>query len=109
MPVRDGTPSAFRRLAVTHALMLAGDTLVTMALAGSLFFSISPNEARGKVALYLALTMAPFAVLAPLIGPALDRSKGGRRVVVILSAVGRTVVCLGMARHVNGLAHPKRN
>ena len=103
MPARDGNSSAFRRLAVTHGLMLAGDTLVTMALAGSLFFSISPNEARGKVALYLALTMAPFAVLAPLIGPALDRSKGGRRVVVILSAAGRTVVCLAMARHVNGL------
>lgn len=103
MPPPAASSSDFRKLAVTHALMLAGDTLVTMALAGSLFFSISPNEARGKVALYLLLTMAPFAVLAPLIGPALDRSKGGRRVIVVLSAAGRALVCLGMARHVNGL------
>ena len=102
LPARAQSPD-FRKLAVTHALMLAGDTLVTMALAGSLFFSISPNEARGKVALYLLLTMAPFAVLAPLIGPALDRSKGGRTVIVVLSAVGRTLVCLGMARHLKGL------
>ena len=39
--------------------MLAGDTLVTISLAGSLFFSISPNEAKGKVILYLLLTLAP--------------------------------------------------
>ena len=35
------------------------------------------------MALYLALTMAPFAVVAPLIGPALDRMRGGRRLMVI--------------------------
>ena len=62
---------------------MAGDTLVTIALAGSLFFSIDPSEARRKVFLYLALTMAPFAVVAPLVGPALDRAAGGRRWMVI--------------------------
>jgi hypothetical protein len=103
VPARAQDSSPFGRLAVTHALMLAGDTLLTMALAGSLFFSISPTQARGKVALYLLLTMAPFAVLAPLIGPTLDRRGGGRRLVVILSAVGRALVCLVMARHLNGL------
>ena len=59
--------SPFARLAVTHVLAVAGDTLVTVALAGSLFFSISPTAAKGRVALYLVLTMAPFAVVAPLL------------------------------------------
>jgi len=95
--------SPFARLALTHVLAIAGDTLVTIALAGSLFFSISPHAARGRVALYLLLTMAPFAVVAPLLGPVLDRSRSGRRVVVIACMVGRTVVCLLMARHLHSL------
>src|SRR5438270_9749909 len=95
--------SPFARLALTHVLAIAGDTLVTMALAGSLFFSISPHAARGRVALYLLLTMAPFAVVAPLLGPVLDRSRSGRRTVVVLCHAGRAVVCLVMARHLHSL------
>lgn len=57
----------------------AGDALVTVALAGSLFFSVPIGEARGRVALYLLITMVPFALLAPLIGPLLDRFRSGRR------------------------------
>ena len=71
---------------------MAGDTLITIALADSLFFSIRPGAARGKVLLYLLLTMAPFAVVGPLLGPALDRSRTGRRTVVILSAASRALV-----------------
>src|SRR5438270_6373505 len=95
--------SPFARLALTHVLAVGGDTLVTMALAGSLFFSISPHAARGRVALYLLLTMAPFAVVAPLLGPVLDRSRSGRRAVVVACMVGRTVVCLLMALHLHSL------
>jgi hypothetical protein len=95
--------SPFGRLAVTHGLSAAGDTLVTMALAGSLFFSISPSAARGRVALYLLLTMAPFAVVAPWLGPVLDRRRGGRRTMVIVANAGRAVVCFLMARHIQGL------
>jgi MFS family permease len=95
--------SPFARLALTHVIAVAGDTLVTLALAGSLFFSISPHAARGRVALYLLLTMAPFAVVAPLLGPVLDRSRNGRRSVMVLSLVGRAVVCPLMARHLNSL------
>src|SRR5205085_4848516 len=69
------------------------------ALAGSLFFSISPSAARGRVAAYLLLTMAPFAVVAPILGPALDRSRGGRRTMMILAAASRAVVCVSMANH----------
>lgn len=90
--------SPFTRLTVTHALSVAGDTLVTMALAGSLFFSISPNAARGKVTLSLVLTMAPFAVVAPFLGPAIDRSRRGRRFMVVGSCLGRAVVGYLMAR-----------
>ncbi len=91
--MRDQT-SSFTALARTHAFMSAGDTLVAIALAGSLFFSISPDAARGRVALYLALTMAPFAVVSPLLGPWIDNRTGGRRLMVITSGVIRAVICL---------------
>lgn len=93
----------FRRLAVAHALSLSGDTLVTVALAGSLFFDISPTAARGRVALSLVLTMAPFAVVAPLLGPAIDRVRGGRRLMVAAAAIGRAVAALLAAAWVDGL------
>src|SRR5579859_4036294 len=51
----------------------AADAFVTVALAGTIFFSTSVDQARGRVVLFLIITMAPFAVLAPFIGPALDR------------------------------------
>lgn len=93
----------YARLARAHALLGAGDTLVALALAGSLFFSISPDAARGRVALYLVLTMAPFAVIAPLIGPLLDGRQGGRRGMVITSAAARAVLCLLMIDDLNSL------
>ncbi|MHB8669334.1 MAG: MFS transporter [Acidimicrobiales bacterium] len=96
---RPGVSSPFSRLASTHALAVAGDTLVTLALASSLFFSIRPNAARGRVALYLLFTMAPFAVVAPLLGPVLDRRRAGRRAMVVVSAGGRAAACLLLAGH----------
>jgi len=93
----------FTRLARTHAAAVAGDTLVALALANSLFFDISPDAARSKVALYLALTMAPFAVVAPLIGPALDRTRGGRRLVVIGANALRVVLCILLMRDLDNL------
>lgn len=95
--------SPFSRLAVVHILAVAGDTLVTMALAGSLFFSISPQAARGRVALYLLLTVAPFAVVAPLLSPVIDRTRGGRRALIIAGAATRAVVCVSMATHLSSL------
>ena len=82
----------FQRLARPHALMAAGEAVMAISLANSLFFSIRPGEARGKVLLFLALSMAPFAVIAPLIGPAIDRMPGGRRLVVQIVALGRCLV-----------------
>src|ERR1700728_3084231 len=93
----------FGRLALVQVLMLAGDTLVTISLAGSLFFSISPHEAKSKVLLYLLLTLAPFAVVSPLLGPLIDRSKGARRATAVSAALGRAVICPFMAADVHSL------
>jgi MFS family permease len=95
--------SPFTRLARVHAFSVATDTLVTVSLAGTLFFSIPSGAARDKVALYLLLTMAPFAVVAPLVGPAIDRLEGGRRLMLVLATGARALVCLFMVSHVDDL------
>src|SRR5215468_10213243 len=74
----------------------AGDAFVTIALAGTLFFSASLDQARGKIALTLLITMAPFAVLAPLIGPMLDRAQQGRRYLLAGTLMARGLLCWGM-------------
>lgn len=91
------------RLALTHVLMTAGDTLFAVSLAGSLFFSISPTAAKDKVLLYLLLTMGPFAVVAPALGPLVDRSRGARRAMVVFSALGRAALCPFIARDIHSL------
>ncbi len=96
--------SPFVRLARVHVLSVAGDTCVTVALAGSLFFDISPSEAKGKVALSLLLTMAPFAVVAPFLGPFMDRWASGRRRMALGAAAGRAVLAMFAAEAVQGLA-----
>jgi hypothetical protein len=71
-----------------------GDATVTVALAGSLFFSVPTHEARSRVALYLLITMAPFAVVAPVLGPLLDRFRHGRRTALALTMIARAVLVL---------------
>jgi Major Facilitator Superfamily len=95
--------TAFGRLALVQVAMLAGDTLVTISLAGSLFFSITPQAAEGKVLLYLLLTVAPFAVVSPLLGPAIDANRRARRLIVFASAAGRVVLCILMAMSLHSL------
>lgn len=95
--------TAFGRLALVHVIMMAGDTLVTVSLAGSLFFSVTPDAAKSKVLLYLVLTIAPFAVVSPLLGPLIDRSANGRRILVALAAMVRVVMCWQMSRRLNSL------
>jgi hypothetical protein len=97
------TTSPFARLAVAHAAGVCGDVFVTVALADSLFFSVGPDAARPKVLLYLLLTMAPFAVVAPVLGPFLDRTRGGRRLLIAIACAGRAVICLLMAENIDGL------
>ncbi len=91
------------RLSLVQTAMLAGGTLVTISLAGSLFFSISPKAADHQVLLYLLFTLAPFAIVSPLLGPLIDKSRGARRAMVVASAIGQAVLCPLMAMHIHSL------
>lgn len=85
------------RLIEVHALASAGDAAVTVGLAGTLFISAQPGEAKGHVALFLVLTMLPFAVVAPLIGPLLDRYRHGRRWAMGTTLALRAFLCWVLA------------
>jgi MFS family permease len=93
----------FGRLALLHSLSSSGDALVAVALAGSIFFSVSAKAAQSRVALSLALTVAPFAIVGPLLGPLVERVRGGRRAVAMTSVAGRAVLCLFMSVSVHSL------
>jgi hypothetical protein len=82
----------------------AADAFVTVALAGTIFFSTSVDQARGRVVLFLLVTMAPFAILAPFIGPALDRMQQGRRYVLAGTLLARGLLCFGMSVAINSPA-----
>jgi hypothetical protein len=84
---------ALERYGLAHLASVAGDTFVAIALAGSVFFDLPPEQAKVKVALYLALTMAPLAVAGPLLVPLLDRA-GPRRAISLAAALGRAAVCI---------------
>ncbi len=79
----------------------AGDAFVAVSLAGTIFFSTSVDQARGRVVLFLLVTMAPFAVLAPFIGPALDRMQQGRRYLLAGTLLARGLLCWGMSAAIN--------
>jgi hypothetical protein len=87
---------AFRWLAESHAASTAGDTLVTLALAGTLFFDVPSSEARGNVALYLLLTLAPFAVLGPVLVGLFRRFPTAYRRGLATTTALRAVVALSM-------------
>jgi hypothetical protein len=85
-----------------NAVVATGDLLITVALATSLFYSLQPNEARSKVALYLVVTMVPFVILAPVIGPLLDRLRSGRRFAMALTSLIRALLALVLAKTIAG-------
>lgn len=84
--------SGLSRLIELHAFNAAGDAAVAISLAGTLFFA-QPGEARGHVALFLGLTMLPFVVVAPLLGPFLDRFSHGRRWSIGATMALRAFLC----------------
>ncbi|MGY0060690.1 MFS transporter [Streptomyces sp. LZ34] len=94
--------SGLGKLIELHAVNSAGDMLITVALASTVFFSVPTAEARGRVALYLAITMAPFTLLAPVVGPLLDRLPHGRRAAMASAMLTRAVLALTMAGAVVG-------
>ncbi|MDA3648249.1 MFS transporter [Saccharopolyspora indica] len=83
----------------TYAVMgnYAVDAAMAVALANTLFFSAATGESKDKVALYLLITVAPFAVIAPVIGPALDRLQQGRRYALAASFAVRVLLAAVMA------------
>jgi hypothetical protein len=80
----------------------AVDAAMAVALANTLFFAAASGESKSKVALYLVITIAPFAVIAPLIGPALDRLQHGRRVALATSFMLRTGLAVVLIANYDG-------
>jgi hypothetical protein len=95
--------SGLASLLTVHALHAAGDALVAVALAGTLFFAVPLGQARGRVGLYLLLTLLPFSFLVPIAGPLLDRFRHGRRNVLAVTTGGRGLLTWVMAGAVAGL------
>ena len=95
--------SPFTRLVRVHALMAAGEAAMAVALADSLFLSITPGEARGRVLLFLGVSFAPFLILAKFIGPVIDRMPGGRRLLILLIAALRAIVMVLMVSQLDSL------
>lgn len=75
---------------------VAGDTLVAVALAGTLFFSVPSSEARGNVALYLLLTLAPFAIVTPALGALFTRFRRIYRATLVVSGFLRAILAVVM-------------
>lgn len=92
--------SGLGKLIELHGVNGAGDVMITVSLASTVFFAVPTDEARGRVALYLAITMAPFTVLAPVIGPLLDRLPHGRRAAMATSMLARAVLALVLSHAV---------
>lgn len=95
--------SGLSALLGVHSLHAAGDALIAVALAGTLFFSVPLGQARDRVALYLLLTLLPFSFLVPIAGPLLDRFPHGRRTVLAVTTGGRGLLTWVMAGAIGGL------
>ncbi|MEV6398055.1 MFS transporter [Streptomyces sp. NPDC051907] len=89
--------SGLGKLIELHAVNGAGDVMITVALASTVFFSVPTDEARGRVALYLGITMLPFTLLAPVIGPLLDRIPHGRRAAMAGAMLTRAALAVTMS------------
>ena len=86
--------SSLLELSIASAI---GDAFVVIALAGTLFFNSSAEQARGRAAFALIVTIAPYAILAPLIGPMLDRVRRGNKYILTGTLLARGLLCWGMA------------
>jgi MFS family permease len=91
--------SGLARLVELHFVNLVGDAALTVSLAGTIF-AMPTDEARGRVAQFLLLTLAPFTLLAPFIGPLLDRFRHGRRWAIGTTLALRAFLCWVLAEAV---------
>jgi MFS family permease len=95
--------SGLTRLIWLNVVQTGGDAMIAVALANTIFFSAATSQQRGNVALYLAITMAPFAVIAPIIGPLLDKLQYGRRYALAGTMLGRAVLAWVMAQNFHNI------
>ena len=95
--------SGLTQLIWNQVLSFGADAMVTVALAGTVFFSATGSQQKGNVLSYLLITMAPFAVVAPVIGPVLDRLQHGRRWAMAASGFGRALLAVLMAQNFHNL------
>ena len=100
---RDAETPEFGGLLLLQALGAAGDALLALALAGTLFFSVPETTARGRVALYLGLTVAPFAIVSPFLARILDRHRGSLRWAMVAAAAGRATLAWLLATRLETL------
>lgn len=89
------------RLVHLEFLDSAGDAVVAVALAGTIFFGLPTDQARPQVARFLVTTMAPLAVLAPFIGPFLDHVRHGRRWAIGITTALRAFLCWVLAGQID--------
>ena len=89
--------SGLSRLIELHAFNAAGDTALAVSLAGTLFFQVPTEQARGQILLFLGVTMLPFAIVAPLVGPFLDKFRHGRRWAIGATMALRAFACWALA------------
>jgi hypothetical protein len=89
----DGLSQMYRM----HAVSTMADACITVSLAGSLFFSVSVDAAQPRLTLYLLLTLAPFAAVAPVIGRFADRFGTAQRRFLAFTGQARAILALFMA------------
>jgi hypothetical protein len=89
--------------ALCHFSSVAGDTLLGISLADSVFFSLPVDEAKIQIVSYLGLTMLPLALAGFPLVPLLDRA-GPRRAISFAAAAGRAVLALALAPRVDDVA-----
>ena len=95
--------NAIDRYALCHLTSAAGDTLLAISLADSVFFSLPVGQAQWRVVAYLGLTMLPLAVAAPLLVVPLDRA-GPRRLISFLAAIVRGGIAFYVAGRLDTVA-----
>lgn len=95
--IRLAGPGPLGIFALAHVIAGAADAFVGVSLARSLFFNVSPDASRSQVLLYLAITMAPFGLLAPLVGPAIDRFHRAHRGLASFAFLLRALAAGGLA------------
>jgi len=99
---RGAGESGLGRVIELHLVASFADTLIVTALATTIFFAVPTGQARGRVATSLLITMVPFILMAPVIGPLLDRVRSGRRYALATTMVVRAFLAWVMAGAIGG-------